>query len=184
MSMIDDIKRDREAGTSPECGRWGWYGGHDSLYLATERCGRRFVVDFARKGMQSAQPRFQIGGMMYGAIDHLTKYVVGDEVVRGQAQARKDPSVYRMDVSDVDHPDARRIARVPDMEAALLAADKLAALAEKSRPMTNRAFGAGIEEREGGSARRQGQLIEQYEGWLRDIDAALLAYRRATGGGG
>ena len=132
--MIDDIKRDREAGTSPDCGRWGWYGGYDSLYLATESCVRRFVMDFARKGMKSAQPRFQIGGIMYGAIDHLTEYVVGDGVARGQAQAQKDPSVYRLDVSDVDHPDARRIARVPDMEAALIEAEELVTTIERSDP--------------------------------------------------
>ena len=77
------------------------------------------------------------------------------------------------------------VDRIEQLEAALQAADELAALAEKSRPMTTQAFGAGIEEREGGSARRQGQLIEQYEGWLRSTDVALAAYRarRATGGG-
>ena len=76
-------------------------------------------------------------------------------------------------------------ARLEALEAALLAADELAVLAEKSRPMTTRAFGAGVEEREGGSARRQGQLIEQYEGWLRSTDVALAAFRarRATGSG-
>ena len=75
------------------------------------------------------------------------------------------------------------IARIKALEAALQAADELAALAEKSRPMTSRAFGAGIEEREGGSSRRQGQLIKQYEEWLRSTDVALTAYRKARGGG-
>jgi len=79
-------------------------------------------MDFARKGMSSSQPRFQSGGVMYGAIDHLTEYQVGDGTARGQKQARADKTVYRLDVKGIDHPDARRIARVPDMEAALLAA--------------------------------------------------------------
>ena len=127
MSLIDEIRENAKNGTPHELGHWRWFGGRDQLYLATERGGRRYVMDFARKGMRSAQPRFQIAGVMHGAIDSLTEYVVGDGLARGQKQADADPSVYRMDVSDVDHPDARRIAAVPRMEAALLAAEKLAA---------------------------------------------------------
>lgn len=130
MTLIEQIKRDREAGTDPKHGKWSWFGNRDSLYLATVSGGRRYVMDFVRKGMRSAQPRFQVSGIMYGAIDDLTEYAVGDGTARGQKQADADPTVYRMDICSVDHPDARRIARVPDMEAALLAADELATAAD------------------------------------------------------
>ena len=120
MSMIDDIKRDREAGM-PDFGGWSWIGGRDDLSLATKGGGRRYIMDFTRKGMRGAQPRFQTGGIMYGAVDHLTTYQVGEGIARGQKQADQDPTVYRMDISGVDHPDARRIARVPEMENAIIA---------------------------------------------------------------
>lgn len=117
--LIEQIKADREAGM-PDLGGWAWFGGRDDLYLATNRGGRRYVMGFKRKGMRSAQPTFQIGGIMHGAIDDLTDYAVGDGDARGQKEADEDPSVYRMDVKSVDHPDARRIARVPEMEQALI----------------------------------------------------------------
>ena len=117
---IEAMVADRSAGT-PDLGGWAWLGGRDSLYLATRRGGRRFVMDFVRKGMRSAQPRFQIRGCMHNAIDDLTTYVVGDGTARGQNQAVADSSVYRLDVAGVDHPDARRLARVPAMEQTILA---------------------------------------------------------------
>ena len=117
--LLEQIKKDREDGT-PDLGGWAWFGGRNDLYLATSTGGRRLVMGFRRKGMNEAQPTFQLGGRMVGAIDHLTAYVVGDGVARGQKQADSDPSVYRMDVKFVDHPDARRIARVPDMEKRIL----------------------------------------------------------------
>jgi hypothetical protein len=125
MSMIDDIKRDREAGT-PHLGGWGWYGGRNNVYLATHCGGRQYVMDFARFGFSGAQPRFGRKGEMIGALSSLTQYEVGDGLARGQKSADADPSVYRMDIRGIDHPDARRIARVPDMEAALIAAEELA----------------------------------------------------------
>lgn len=124
MTIFDQIKADREAGTA-ELGGWAWFGGRDNLYLATNHGGRRYVMGFRRKGMRSAQPTFQIGGIMHGAIDDLTEYAVGDGTARGQAQADADPSVYRMDIKSVDHPDARRLARVPQLERIALAAEEL-----------------------------------------------------------
>ena len=124
MSLIDDIRRDRESGM-PDLGGWSWSGGRDDLMLSTRRGGRRHVMTFERKGMKSAQPCFQTGGVMVKAIDRLTEYEVGDGAARGQKEADADGSVYRMDISGVDHPDARRIARVPDLERALLAAEEL-----------------------------------------------------------
>lgn len=134
MSLIDDIRNDREVGT-PDLGGWYWNGGRDDLRLTTRNGGRRFVMTFVRKGFNSAQPCFQIKGRgMVRAIDELTEYAVGDGTARGQKEADKDPSVYRMDISGVDHPDARRIARVPEMESALLDAfDALSFLADESR---------------------------------------------------
>ena len=60
---------------------------------------------------------------MVKAIDRLTEYEVGDGAARGQKEADADGSVYRMDISGVDHPDARRIARVPELERIALAAE-------------------------------------------------------------
>ncbi|MFG6524451.1 hypothetical protein [Sulfitobacter sp. M23508] len=159
MSMIEDIKRDRALGTAPKYGSWSWSGGRDDLMLSTNGGGRVYVMGFCRKGLNSAQPMFQIKGRgMVKAIDALTTYQVGDGTARGQAEADKDPSVYRMDISGVDHPDARRIARVPDMEAALLAAEELANALEAY----NRG-GAG-----------------PLTGW-QDVEDALAAFRKATG---
>jgi hypothetical protein len=47
--------------------------------------------------------------------------------------------------------------------------------AGKARQIANGAFVAGMEERENGSARRQGKLIDQYNAKIAAIDAALAA---------
>lgn len=128
-SLIAQIKADREKGTSPEYGEWIWHGQPDHLSLATACGGRRYVMDFVRKGMRGAQPRFQTDGIMRNAADELAEFVVGDPAARGSIQAKSDASVYRYDIKAIDHPDARRIARVPEYEARILEdADKLAAL--------------------------------------------------------
>ncbi len=83
-------------------GPWHWFCSHNtyrSVYLATKRWGRRFVMDFVRYGMQGAAPRFQVHdgedrGLMYRC-DEL-----GDE---------KD---HNGDYS-LSHPDARLIALAP-----------------------------------------------------------------------
>jgi len=125
MTIFNEIERDAKTGTQ-ELGGWSWFGGRDRLYLATNQGGRRYVMDFSRKGMKGAQPRFQVSGEMCGAVDELTQYEVGDGSARGQKQADADPTVYRLDVSGVDHPDARRIANVPRYERAIMAAKDLA----------------------------------------------------------
>lgn len=163
--MIDEIKRDREAGTDPKHGSWGWSGGRDDLMLSTSGGGRMYVMGFCRKGLNSAQPMFQIKGSgMVKAIDDLTTYQVGDGTARGQAEADKDPSVYRMDISGVDHPDARRIARVPDMEAALLAADRM----EKFVALVDGSFGGG-------------RVITFSDADIAECKEALTEFRAATG---
>jgi hypothetical protein len=61
------------------------------------------------------------------------------------------------------------------------AAVELANLADKAHSMTNAAFGAGTEEREGGSARRQGQLSDKYWAWHHEMDTALATLRAVLG---
>ena len=117
MSLIDDIKRDREAGTR---GPWAWEVSRVSHTV--ELCGGKgghdlTVMSFARWGMRKAAPVFW-----------FWKGNTSDEPKRADKLAVPEPG--REHHSDwfqrIDHPDARRIARVPDLEAALLAADELA----------------------------------------------------------
>jgi len=57
-------------------------------------------------------------------------------------------------------------------------ADKLRALVEllgKAPAMINRGFAAGTEEREGGSARRQGQILDITRAYEAEVRAALAA---------
>ncbi|MBN9687156.1 MULTISPECIES: hypothetical protein [unclassified Corallococcus] len=81
-------------------GPWKWFGyvsrpgrsaNLNRLYLATVNRGRRFVMNFVRMGMRSAQPRFQPppGGLMVEA-SKLVTYEVD----------------YRDDVAGISAPDA------------------------------------------------------------------------------
>lgn len=99
-------------------GPWAWFGGAHDFYLATTHSGRRYVMGFDRRGMRSAQPVFQVRGVMVKASE-LCSFVVGDKQVRGFTEARKDRSVYRYDIDGIDHPDARLIAAAPELLAAL-----------------------------------------------------------------
>jgi hypothetical protein len=74
---------------------------------------------------------------------------------------------------------ARTLAR--EVIALREAAAELATLADKARNMTNAAFGAGTEEREGGSARRQAQFSAKYDTWHHEMDAALATLRAVLG---
>lgn len=115
----DDVRKLLK-GTTP--GPWGWFGCPDALTLATKHSGRRYVMDFVRKGMRGAQPRFQPGKDGMVSADCLLQFAVGDKSVRGDAEAKANDSVYRYDVVGVDAPDARLIAAVPELAEALLAA--------------------------------------------------------------
>lgn len=75
-------------------------------------------MGFRRYGMNGAQPTFCVGSIMVPASE-LVEFAVGDKSVRGFKTANSDPSVYRFDVSGIDHPDARLIAAAPDLLAAL-----------------------------------------------------------------
>jgi hypothetical protein len=104
-------------------GPWAWFGNAttNSLYLATTHSGRRFVMDFTRWGFRGAQPRFQAErGIMIDAKD-LLKFQVGDQSVVGVDAAKKDTSVYRLDVRGIASADARLIASAPDLLEALRA---------------------------------------------------------------
>lgn len=98
-------------------GPWAWFGnaGSNSVYLATTHSGRRFVMDFVRWGFKGAQPRFQTErGVMIDAKD-LLQFEVGDRSVMGVDAARKDTSVYRLDVRGINSADARLIAAAPEL---------------------------------------------------------------------
>ena len=101
-------------------GPWGWFGYPDDLKLATAHSGRRYVMDFVRKGFSGAQPRFQPGGRGMVPASELLKFEVGDQSVKGEKEARADGSVYRYDVRDVDCADARLIALAPALAAEVL----------------------------------------------------------------
>lgn len=105
-------------------GPWAWFGtaNNNSVYLATNHSGRRYVMDFVRWGMRGAQPRFQPsrGGGMIDAKD-LLKFEVGDRSIVGIDDAKKDGSVYRYDVRGIDCADARLIAAAPELLDALKA---------------------------------------------------------------
>jgi hypothetical protein len=99
-------------------GPWAWFGNAKgrNIYLATIHSGRRFVMQFGRWGMNSAQPIFQDRAVMRPAVEFL-KFEVGNPEVTGFEAAQDDPSVYRYDIRDIDHPDARLIAAAPELAA-------------------------------------------------------------------
>jgi hypothetical protein len=100
-------------------GPWAWFGNEYSFYLATVHGGRRYVMAFARMGMRSAQPQFQVNGIMEDARS-LAIFEVGKRGVVGFEAAKEEGSgVYRTDIIGFDHPDARLIAAAPELLEAL-----------------------------------------------------------------
>lgn len=101
-------------------GPWSWFGSADfqQLYLGTMDRGRVIVMDFDRWGMRRAQPRFQVDSRMVQAKE-LLRFEVGDPSVLGITDAKEHPSIYRYDVRDIDHPDARLIVSAPELLQAL-----------------------------------------------------------------
>lgn len=73
MKITDEFINEQRAIAAKATPRpWKWYNG-EQTYLYTLKNGRCFVMDFVRKGMQRAQPRFSdrgnspLGGVMYPA---------------------------------------------------------------------------------------------------------------------
>lgn len=103
-------------------GPWGWFGTDHGIYLATKHSGRRFVMGFRRLGMHGAQPTFQIDKKGMFPASELVQFEVGTKSVRGFKEAKSNGTVYRYDVTAIDHPDARLIASAPEILEALIAA--------------------------------------------------------------
>jgi hypothetical protein len=99
-------------------GPWAWFGNQHGIYLATVNRGRRYVMGFDRMGMNNAQPTFQVAGRMRPASE-LVEFEVGDQTARGFKEGKADESVYRLDVSGIDAPDAHLIAAAPELLAAV-----------------------------------------------------------------
>lgn len=102
-------------------GPWAWFGnaGSQSLYLATEHSGRRYVMGFKRWGMSGGQPQFQPEGRGLVDASKLLMFEVGNRSVRGVEEAKADTSVYRLDIRGIDCADARLIAAAPELLEAL-----------------------------------------------------------------
>ena len=102
-------------------GPWKWFGhAQYGVYLATVKGGRQIVMDFVRKGMGGAQPRFQPPGGVMVKADDLLQFEVGRKDIVGLGNV--DESVYRLDVRGIDNADARLIAAAPDLLEACKAA--------------------------------------------------------------
>lgn len=115
-------------------GPWEWFchpGG--DVYLGTPDRGRLIVMDFVRRGMQGAAPRFA--------------FLEGDE------RLRMGGLMMPVSTNDLQaHPDARIIAAAPD----LLAACKAALLKFKHSPLDRASVAAdmlreAVAKAEGGS---------------------------------
>ncbi|MFJ8110454.1 hypothetical protein [Streptomyces sp. NPDC096132] len=93
-------------------GPWHWRGNTEARHfrLQSPTNGGMTVMDFVRYGMNGAQPRFAIDGIMHKA-EELVEYEV--------AAWSKD--IYRKDVSGIGHPDAQFIAHAREDVPALLA---------------------------------------------------------------
>jgi hypothetical protein len=106
MSAADKIRELAASGTPS--GRWHWNG--NAKYKAVALCswmpglGRVTIMDFVRAGMQGAQPRFRDENVMM--VDSMD--LVQFEVCHAATSAH-DPRVYRHDIDDIRHPDARKI---------------------------------------------------------------------------
>lgn len=95
-SPVIDVEAIRARHSAAMVGPWRWFGSGGrrrkevNIYLATTHSGRRYVMDFARSGMNGAQPRFQPKGMGMVPASQLLTYEVD----------------YRDDITGINTPDA------------------------------------------------------------------------------
>lgn len=120
---LDTLRNIAEAATP---GPWHWSGNAkmNNLYLATwiKGVGRCSVMDFERWGMQQAIPRFLDDDslMMQTAKDLLVFEVARNQGLPDDTPS-SDPRVYRQEVVDVRHPNAKFMAAAnPEVVLALL----------------------------------------------------------------
>lgn len=129
MNTIDEI---RERWAKATRGPWKWFGNtkmHE-IYLATEHSGRRFVMQFARWGMHSAQPLFQVRTPRGGIMTYVR------DLVRYEVRPPPGENPYRYDVDGINHPDADAIAAAPEDVRVLL--DEVDRLRDELRRISER----------------------------------------------
>lgn len=130
MADLIELARILDADATP--GPWVWRGNVDSqaLRLSTESGPWRYtVMDFARWGMQNAAPRFREDGVMVRA-DERVMFEVNHTATK-----RTDRGVYRGDIIDVRHTDARFIACSRTIVSALL--ERITQLEERIAEMAS-----------------------------------------------
>jgi hypothetical protein len=153
---LDELRADMDAGTP---GPWNW-----EVSVASKRvelCGGKgasdlTVMSFVRWGLQSAAPKFWFWN---GS--------VSDEPKRADQCATPAPGRehHKRWFQRIDHPDARRIARVPELEQAYLdaiarakAAETRAEAAEAERDRLRSLLRSALERDVSGKIRRQMRL--------------------------
>lgn len=101
-TRLAEIRAREQAATK---GPWAWCGNTEARWLALETADRMLkVMDFARYGMNGAQPLFAVNGRMEKA-SALVEY----EVHRN-AWVEKWRPPYRHDIDGIKAPDAEFIA--------------------------------------------------------------------------
>lgn len=127
---IDEIRARAKAATP---GPWQWFGNTKAktCYLATTHSGRRFVLQFSRWGMQSAQPVFQVYGAPVGFPDRPDCGIMVSLKGLVEHVPQMGPKFevdYRRDFYGIAHPDATFIASArQDVEDLLSAYDQAVA---------------------------------------------------------
>lgn len=95
-------------------GPWAWRGNTDTQQLRltawAKGIGECTVMDFERWGMQSAAPRFVDADHFMVSGKGLAVYQVARNQGLPDGTPRDHPKVYRADVVDINHPDARHMA--------------------------------------------------------------------------
>jgi len=139
-----------------------------------------FDYDALQETLNNATPGdwIAIRNSSYWQIDPANKgehdpWQIGDVC----ASASEDPD------GGLQEANATLTAQSPRLAKMVLAARDLAEALEGADSAINKSFAAGSEEREGGSARRQGKLGDQIQDWQSKKDAALAAYKAAEGNG-